>query len=54
MKVIPSKLRFGDFTCVILDLAECFRYYSNRPVARTSGHSDPNHILLTIRMAISY
>jgi hypothetical protein len=48
MKFIPSKLRSCDFACVILDVTECFRYYSVRPDASISGHSDPNHILHTV------
>jgi hypothetical protein len=47
MKFIPSELGFCDFAFVILDVAEGFRFYSVRPVASISGHSDPNHILHT-------
>jgi hypothetical protein len=54
MKFIPPELRFCDFVCVILDVAEGFRYYSVRPVASISGHSDPNHILHTLRISINY
>jgi hypothetical protein len=54
MKFITSELRFGDFACFILDVAGGFRYYIVRPVASISGHSDPNHILHTVRISISY